>query len=198
MTANRNKARRRRVSYSIDLQHSATVSNIVVNSAAVVVQNVTNLEQRLRRNMPNPLLSNPVRRRCRPRRRRSVSDIYKELGRIYFRRAYRMTYTSFRRLAALLRPYIITACGSKGAPRYCPNGPISPDVRLACAIRWFAGGSTYDIMTTFGISHTTLLMLLTSIQDLKLNTQMTKKNSDLLLQVLQKCHLLDFGAVLGP
>jgi hypothetical protein len=142
------------VSYSIDLQHSATVSNIVVNSAAVVVQNVTNLEQRLRRNMPNPLLSNPVRRRCRPRRRRSVSDIYKELGRIYFRRAYRMTYTSFRRLAALLRPYIITACGSKGAPRYCPNGPISPDVRLACAIRWFAGGSTYDIMTTFGISHT--------------------------------------------
>lgn len=32
------------------------------------------------------------------------------------------------------------------------NGPISPDGRLACAICWFAGGSTYDIMTTFGIS----------------------------------------------
>jgi hypothetical protein len=43
---------------------------------------------------------------------------------------------------------------SNGTPRHCPNGPISADVRLACAICWFAGGSTYDIMTTYGISHT--------------------------------------------
>ena len=28
-----------------------------------------------------------------------------------------------------------------------------PEIRLACALRWFAGGSAYDIMTTFGISH---------------------------------------------
>ena len=110
MTANRNRARR--VSYSIDLQHSATVSNIVVKSAAVVVENVTNLEQQLRRHMTNPPLSNPVQR-CRPRRRRSVSDIYKELGSIYFRRAYRMTYASFKRLTALLCPLIIAACGTK-------------------------------------------------------------------------------------
>ena len=63
-------------------------------------------------------------------------------------------YASFRRLAALLCPLIIAACGTKRARRYCPNGLISPDVRLACAIRWFAGGSTYDTMSTFGISHT--------------------------------------------
>jgi hypothetical protein len=31
---------------------------------------------------------------------------------------------------------------------------ISADVRLACAICWFAGGSTYEIMTAYGISHT--------------------------------------------
>jgi hypothetical protein len=37
---------------------------------------------------------------------------------------------------------------------YIPNGPISRNVRLACAIRWFAGGSTYDIMTTYGLGHT--------------------------------------------
>ena len=66
-----------------------------------------------------------------------------------------MTYRSFKGLATLLRPFIVSSCrGNKGTPRYCPNGPISPDVRLACAIRWFAGGSTYDIMTTYGISHT--------------------------------------------
>ena len=33
----------------------------------------------------------------------------------------------------------------------------SPDVRLACAIRWFSGGSPYDMMTSFGISHTETL-----------------------------------------
>ena len=66
-----------------------------------------------------------------------------------------MTYRSFKRLAALLCPLINASCRSNnGMPRNCPNGLISPDVRLACAIRWFAGGSTYDIMTTYGLSHT--------------------------------------------
>jgi hypothetical protein len=65
-----------------------------------------------------------------------------------------MAYKTFKRLAALLRPGIIAACGNKGTPRHSPNGPISPDVRLACAIRCFGGGSSYDIMTTYGLSHT--------------------------------------------
>jgi hypothetical protein len=32
------------------------------------------------------------------------------------------------------------------------NGPIYHSTRVACAIRYFAGGSPYDIATTFGIS----------------------------------------------
>jgi hypothetical protein len=53
-----------------------------------------------------------------------------------------------------LRPYIIQAFGQKGGPsRFVPNGPISPDVRLASAIRWFSGGSAYDLMTSCGIGH---------------------------------------------
>ena len=39
---------------------------------------------------------------------------------------------------------------------YVYNGRIMPEVRLASAIRWYAGGSSYDIMTTFGISHLTV------------------------------------------
>ena len=35
-----------------------------------------------------------------------------------------MIYASLRHLAALLCPFIIAACGTKRAPRYCPNGPI--------------------------------------------------------------------------
>jgi hypothetical protein len=55
----------------------------------------------------------------------------------------------------MLRQYIIAASGKKEHSRnYVPNGHISTDVQLAGALRWFAGGSVYDIMTTYGISHT--------------------------------------------
>jgi len=66
-----------------------------------------------------------------------------------------MKYRTFQNLAAILRQHIIAASGKKEHSRnYLPNGQISTDVRLACALRWFAGGSIYDIMTTYGISHT--------------------------------------------
>jgi hypothetical protein len=29
-----------------------------------------------------------------------------------------------------------------------------PDVRLACAMRWFSAASSYDLMTTNGTGHT--------------------------------------------
>ena len=97
---------------------------------------------------------------CRARRRRSINEIYKQLGPLYFRRAYRMKFSTFKRLANELRPYILQAAGQKGggrSTRHVPNGRISSDVRLACAIRWFSGGSPYDMMTTYGISHTETL-----------------------------------------
>jgi hypothetical protein len=34
------------------------------------------------------------------------------------------------------------------------NGRISTSVRLACVLRYFAGGSPYDFMVKYGISHT--------------------------------------------
>ena len=141
---------RRRAQHSHDLEQSASVSSVVANAAAVLAY-VT--ARHPKRRMMRHKGSAPGRR-FRPRTRRSVQDIHKELGKTYFRRAYRMSYTTFKRLAALLRPNIHAACGQKGTTRFCWNGQISPDVRLACAIRWFAGGSPYDIMTTYGIGHT--------------------------------------------
>jgi hypothetical protein len=38
-----------------------------------------------------------------------------------------------------------------------PNGPISTSVRLACALQYFAGGSPYDIMSKYGISHSEVM-----------------------------------------
>jgi DDE superfamily endonuclease len=47
---------------------------------------------------------------------------------------------------------------SKKTPKYMappvPNGPIPTSVRLACAIRYFAGGSPYDLMGKYGVSYT--------------------------------------------
>jgi hypothetical protein len=34
-----------------------------------------------------------------------------------------------------------------------PNGKISSSTRLACALRYFAGGSAYDLMGMYGIAH---------------------------------------------
>jgi len=42
-------------------------------------------------------------------------------------------------------------------PPPLPNVTISTEVRLACALRYFSGGSPYDIMVKYGVSHTEML-----------------------------------------
>ncbi len=132
--------RRQRASYSFDLEPSKSVSkNEVAKVSSVLVDVTVRQRQQQRSAMTNQA---PAGRQFQPRtqKRRSVRNVYKELGNVYFRRAYRMTYRTFKRLAALLCPGIIAASGYKGTPRHTPNGPISPDVRLAsCASRWFVG-----------------------------------------------------------
>jgi len=104
------------------------------------------------------------------RQRRSVSEIYNCLGPVYFRRAYRMSFESFWRLHLLLLPHIETCLrqssnyekkgGRFGGNYVLPpirNGEITTSVRLACAIRYFAGGSAYDIAVMFGTSYSVVL-----------------------------------------
>ena len=102
----------------------------------------------------------------RIRIRREVLQIYDCLGPVYFRRAYRMTYQSFWRLYHKLAPGIEAAReayyeyekrGGRAGGNYVdppiPNGPISGSARLGCALRYFAGGSPYDIMVKFGVCY---------------------------------------------
>ena len=84
----------------------------------------------------------------RHRRRQSVQSVYAMLGPYYFQRAFRMSYESFLHLSSLLADHMIRRNHTMSR---C-NGPILPSVRLACALRYFAGGSNYDIATTFGIA----------------------------------------------
>jgi len=105
---------------------------------------------------------------ARKRVRRSVEEIFNCLGPIYFRRAYRMHDTSFWRLhnvleakiedvAAKIRGYDPKEThGANWSAPPIPNGLISTSVRLGIALRYFAGGSPYDIMVKFGVSHTSI------------------------------------------
>jgi len=44
-----------------------------------------------------------------------------------------------------------------GSPFYYQNGKISSSICVACALRYFAGGSPYDIGPLFGIAYSEVL-----------------------------------------
>ena len=103
---------------------------------------------------------------AQPRCRTSVQEVYNTMGPPIFQRAFRMTLDSFWRLHAILLPHIRTAVsnnseyeckGGREGGNYSlppiPNGPICTSARLGAAIRYFAGGSPYDIVFMFGISY---------------------------------------------
>jgi len=142
------------LSHNDSLENSFRVSSIVANVTAVLLECQSRKVQGRRHRMRRSRRT----RHFQVRKRRSVEDIHNELGPLYFRRAYRMKYSTFKALADELRPHILHACGKKEGPRrFVPNGPICPDVRLACAIRWFSGASSYDLMTTYGIGQSDTL-----------------------------------------
>ena len=121
------------MSHDEGVENSFRVCSVVANIAAVLldlqVRKVQGRRLQMRKNTRSPRS-----RHFRVRKRRFVEEIYNELGPMYFRGAYHMQYSSFKALADKLRPNIILACGQKEEPkRFIPKGPISPDVRLACA-----------------------------------------------------------------
>jgi hypothetical protein len=90
----------------------------------------------------------------------SIHQVYKQLVDCFFRRAYRLTYATFEVLESLLRRLIlklsrkfVSSSSNRSRTQNGPNGIISPSVRLACAIRYFAGGSPYNLITKFGIGY---------------------------------------------
>jgi len=61
-----------------------------------------------------------------------------------------MNYTAFNNLLMILLPHLILGSGRTWAP----NGVIPPELRLALALRYFAGGSALDIMISHHMLHT--------------------------------------------
>ena len=143
------------LSSSMALTTVASKNNIAVRAALVLFKKIQRRRrQRRRRYIPRSIGTFT-------RRRVSVSDIFRQCGPVLFRRAYRMSYELFCKLSKMLHKNMLLAMerdptGEKNF-HYIPNGPISMSVRLACALRYFAGGSPLDLMTTFQISFRSVL-----------------------------------------
>ena len=142
------------------------MKNAAIDSSMVVAAVVAVIAQK---ELSTKSSSNRLGKSARLRKRQSIAAIHKMLGPTYFRRAYRMTYESFWILHNKLRNGILQALGrirqeeDEGPP--VPNGLISTSIRLACALRYFAGGSPYDIVVKFGISHSDVFTSVWAVVD---------------------------------
>ena len=124
------------------------------------------------------------------RHRRTVSSIFYELGSMS-ERYFRMSERSFWKLHELLRCQIaleleqkVDSAHRKRRESPCktaPNGLISTSVRLAAALRYFAGGSSLDLALVFGISHKDVMKSVWSVVDA------INKTADLAI-VYPECH----------
>jgi DDE superfamily endonuclease len=103
-------------------------------------------------------------RQHRVRTRKFVNEIFEELGPYYVRRAYRMEGTSFWKLCRLLRPFVVKA-STKKCRNGAKNGLIPSPTKISVALRYFAGGSPYDIAVVHGISHTEVFRSLWTVVD---------------------------------
>ena len=112
--------------------------------------------QRHERRRKSPILNGYIKRK-----RRSLISLRNKYGNLY-ERAYHMDYASFQRLHDLLKDGIIQYIrGSDGSHNYSPNqsffvhnGNITTEIRLACALQYFAGGSYLDITMSHAIGVT--------------------------------------------
>ena len=86
-----------------------------------------------------------------PRRRIPVTTIFRNLGTMYIRKAYRMTQKSFLGLLDHIEGHMTH--NKKRKRGKTPIGDIDPSSRLSMVLRWSAGGEPIDIMQTHGVGY---------------------------------------------
>ena len=99
-------------------------------------------------------------------KQRSLISIRNEYGSL-FEHAYQMDYPSFLELHELLEDGIneyvckegTTTNSSANQPFYRKNGKITTQICLACALRYFAGGSYHDIIMSHAVGKTDFINL---------------------------------------
>ena len=101
------------------------------------------------------------------RTRKSIQQVYRELGPNMFRRSFRMEYSTFSLLFAKIKPQLVRTMGRnrRKKRKHAVNGLIPLASRLGCAIRYWAGADPYDLMLVFGISYTEVHTSVTYVLD---------------------------------
>ena len=102
-TTMRSRQRRRMSRSFAEVEHSLSVSNVVVANAVAAIVDLVHRRSSKR----------TYSRMFRKRNRRSARNIYRELGKGYCRRVYRMKFGTFKRLATNFRPYIMLQCAEQ-------------------------------------------------------------------------------------
>ena len=97
------------------------------------------------------------------RTRKRIDVIFRELGPRYIRRAYRMEESSFWKLLDLIKINVNLEIKKSSA---IPNGKILLSAKLSMALRWFAGGSSYDIALYHGVHYQETMKSVWTIVDL--------------------------------
>jgi hypothetical protein len=135
------------------------------------------LSQKRRKKM-KAAIRRQVGTNMRVRIRQSIESVYHEIGNELFCRAYRMTSPAFLELHRLLEPEIlrihkeyhearrIRRKETRGDTKridvktwkgFVRNGLISTSTCLAIALRYFAGGSLYDLAPLLGVGRSSAL-----------------------------------------
>ena len=117
--------------------------------------------------------SSKIGRRVVRRTRKSVIQVHNELGQDVFRRAYHMHLETFLNLYSIVKENLLQVMKYNDICKRGPNGRVHPSVVLACALRVFSGGDSYDLITTFGISKC-----------------MIHKSVDIVIETICKCDAL--------
>ena len=111
--------------------------------------------EELSRRRKRKLLRISQRLNCptRKRSRVTIGSIYRNLGDTFFRRAYRMSFITFKVLYSKIKQALRAVMLFPKSTTNAPNGRIQLSSRLAMAIRFFAGGDAYDIHALYSVSY---------------------------------------------
>ena len=86
------------------------------------------------------------------RQRKSILQLYNELGRNIFRRKFLLHFETFLILYRIFKIDLWQAIYYNPNNKRGPNGSIHPSIIFGSALRVFSGGDPLNLITTFAIS----------------------------------------------
>ena len=134
---------------------TAFSKHVLETTRSSSLQLASAVQQHLTRQQRRRFIRHGRRMGCptRPRERKTIGEIYREIGDTMFRRSYRMSFVDFKFLYYRLKSRMRATMLDHSNRNNAPNGRIRLSSRLGMALRVFAGGDALDIHQLFGVSY---------------------------------------------